>query len=247
MSGTPCSPNNFFRNLGIEPGKDTAVVTVDSDFPVGEGVRMVKNAPYVKTATLDTDMPTLADASSQILRHLPTEKGLISCASYPLAVRLAHALRPEFGSRLLTHTSQTRENAIGQHRRLKGITAKELAGLLCVSALTVYKYAAAGRIPSFRVEVLHSYRGEQRNPMWLSTGLGGGCALGGTWGWESVPLPTLYICLSFLFHIIERYIEGRERGGFPPRFFVLAQRGLSQCGTPYGSTREIPRDSAPSG
>ena len=201
MSGTPCSPNNFFRNLGIEPGKDTAVVTVDSDFPVGEGVRMVKNAPYVKTATLDTDMPTLADGSSQILRHLPTEKGLISCASYPLAVRLAHALRPEFGSRLLTHTSQTRENAIGQHRRLKGITAKELAGLLCVSALTVYKYAAAGRIPSFRVEVLHSYRGDQRNPMWLSTGLGGGVCVG--WNVEvgigASPYSlymSLYICLS---------------------------------------------------
>jgi excisionase family DNA binding protein len=31
------------------------------------------------------------------------------------------------------------------------LTAKELAGFLCVSEITIYKHAAAGRIPSFRV------------------------------------------------------------------------------------------------
>jgi excisionase family DNA binding protein len=31
------------------------------------------------------------------------------------------------------------------------ITAKELAGFLCVAEVTIFKHAAAGRIPSFRV------------------------------------------------------------------------------------------------
>ena len=99
MSGTPGSPDSFFRNLGIVPGKNTAVVSVDSDFPVGEGVRLIKNAPYVNARNLDTAMPILADVSSQILRQLPTEKGLILCASYSVAAKLSDALRPEFGSR----------------------------------------------------------------------------------------------------------------------------------------------------
>jgi excisionase family DNA binding protein len=33
----------------------------------------------------------------------------------------------------------------------RAITAKELAGLLAVSEVTIFKHAAAGRIPSFRV------------------------------------------------------------------------------------------------
>jgi Rad3-related DNA helicase len=122
MSGTPGSPDNFFRSLGIEPGKDTAVVAVDSDFPVGEGVRLIRNAPYVNASNLDTAMPILADASSQILRQLPTEKGLILCASYSVAAKLADALRSEFGARILTHTSQTRDAAIRLHRQLRGPT-----------------------------------------------------------------------------------------------------------------------------
>ncbi len=48
MSGTPGNADTFFRNLGIEPGADTAVVEVDSDFPRGYGIELVKNAPFVK-------------------------------------------------------------------------------------------------------------------------------------------------------------------------------------------------------
>jgi excisionase family DNA binding protein len=33
----------------------------------------------------------------------------------------------------------------------RAITAKELAGFLSVSEVTIFKHAAAGRIPSFRV------------------------------------------------------------------------------------------------
>ena len=33
----------------------------------------------------------------------------------------------------------------------RAITAKELAGFLCVSEITIFKHAAAGRIPSFHV------------------------------------------------------------------------------------------------
>ena len=75
MSGTPGTPEHFFRNLGIEPGKDTAVVTVDSDFPVGEGVLLVKNAPYVTANSLGTVLPALVSLSAQIIRQVPTEKG----------------------------------------------------------------------------------------------------------------------------------------------------------------------------
>jgi excisionase family DNA binding protein len=33
----------------------------------------------------------------------------------------------------------------------RAITAKELSRFLCVSRVTIFKHAAAGRIPSFRV------------------------------------------------------------------------------------------------
>ena len=95
MSGTPGKADSFFRNLGIEPGEETAVVEVDSDFPRGHGVRLLKNAPYVTKNNLRETVPLLADCCAQGLREHST-KGLILCASYPLAIQLTALLTPEF-------------------------------------------------------------------------------------------------------------------------------------------------------
>jgi len=117
MSGTPGKADNFFRNLGIEPGQDTAVVEVDSDFPRGHGVELVKNAPFVRSGNLGTTLPISADCCAQAMRESSTSKGLILCASYALASQLTDLLRKEFGSRILTHTSATRDTAVAEHRR----------------------------------------------------------------------------------------------------------------------------------
>ena len=116
MSGTPGNAHTFFRNLGIEPGKDTAVVEVDSDFPEGHGVRLVDGAPFVKSATLSQSMPELAHMASVILRERATSKGLVLCASYALAKDLTQALTPEFGHRLIASTTGTRDSAVAEHR-----------------------------------------------------------------------------------------------------------------------------------
>jgi Rad3-related DNA helicase len=116
MSGTPGKSENFFRNLGIEPGEDTAVVEVDSDFPRGHGVRLLKNAPYVSGANLAKALPHLVDCCAQGLREFPTSKGLILCASYALANQLSAALAREFGPRLITSTTLTRDSAVSEHR-----------------------------------------------------------------------------------------------------------------------------------
>jgi Rad3-related DNA helicase len=116
MSGTPGNADNFFRNLGIEPGKDTAVVEVDSDFPRGHGVELVKNAPFVTSANLGTTLPILADCCAQAMREF-TSKGLILCASYALANQLSVVLTREFGNRLITSTTLTRDAAVAAHRQ----------------------------------------------------------------------------------------------------------------------------------
>jgi len=117
MSGTPGKAHNFFSNLGIEPCEDTAVVEVDSDFPRGYGFELVKNSPFVTSANLPTTLPILVDCCAQAMRETPTSKGLILCASYPLANQLTASLRKEFASRILTHTSGTRDSAVAEHRR----------------------------------------------------------------------------------------------------------------------------------
>lgn len=117
MSGTPGKADNFFRNLGIEPGRDTAVVEVDSDFPEGHGVRLIDGAPFVKSATLSQSLPALTHMTSVVLRERSTSKGLILCASYALSKQLAAALAPEFGHRLIVSTTGTRDPAIDEHRQ----------------------------------------------------------------------------------------------------------------------------------
>ncbi len=116
MSGTPGNADTFFRNLGIEPGEDTAMVEVDSDFPEGHGVRLVDGAPFVKSAALSKSMPALAHMTSVILRESALSKGLILCASYALAKALTTALTPEFGYRLIMSTTATRDTAVAEHR-----------------------------------------------------------------------------------------------------------------------------------
>jgi Rad3-related DNA helicase len=116
MSGTPGKADNFFRNLGIEP-KDTAVVEVDSDFPRGHGVELVKNAPYVTGSNLIATLPILADCCAQAMRESSTSKGLILCASYALQKELAAALATEFGSRLIVSSTGTRTDAVAEHKR----------------------------------------------------------------------------------------------------------------------------------
>jgi Rad3-related DNA helicase len=114
MSGTPGNADNFFRNLGIEPDENTAVVEVDSDFPRGYGVELIKNAPFVTGANLGKTLPILADCCAQAMREHPA-KGLILCASYSLANQLAVPLRKEFRTRIVTHTSRTRDAAVLEH------------------------------------------------------------------------------------------------------------------------------------
>jgi Rad3-related DNA helicase len=116
MSATPGSPDQFFRNLGIEPGPDTDFAEVDSDFPRGKGICLVKGAPYVSSERLDQQLPVLADVCGQIMRQMKDEKGLILCASYKLASGLSERLRGEFGSRLLAHKSHNRDAVVAKHR-----------------------------------------------------------------------------------------------------------------------------------
>jgi Rad3-related DNA helicase len=122
MSGTPGNADKFFRNLGIEPGEDTAVIEVDSDIPKGHGVELVKNAPFVTSANLGTVLPILADCCAQAMRESPSDKGLILCASYALQKDLVTALTPEFGRRLIVSTSPTRTQAMEAQKYGSGPT-----------------------------------------------------------------------------------------------------------------------------
>jgi Rad3-related DNA helicase len=113
MSATPGLPKHFFHNLGIT--NETAFVEVDSDFPRGKGICLVKNAPYISFKNMDAKLPILADVCAQVMRQMPHKKGAVLCASYPLAEGLYERLRREFGHRLLIHESHNRETVVAEH------------------------------------------------------------------------------------------------------------------------------------
>lgn len=114
MSATVGNAEQFLGDLGIAE-KDAACLYVDSPFAPEN--RMLSYYPIasVSQKTYATTLPHMQEACREVLRNYhPKEKGLVLCTSYPKQLDLARGLA-EFGSRILIHTADNREEVIARH------------------------------------------------------------------------------------------------------------------------------------
>lgn len=111
MSATIVNRQVFCETLGI-PSDQVAFLSVDSPFPIEN--RPIHYIPVGSMAKdqLDETLPRLAEAIKVILDEHKKEKGIIHCHTYKIASYIKKHIRSK---RLITHTSEDREEKIREH------------------------------------------------------------------------------------------------------------------------------------
>jgi Rad3-related DNA helicase len=111
MSATILDHKVFCQSLGI-PSDSVEFIRIPSPFPIENRPVIFLPVGRMGSKTIEATLPKLAEAVSEILKNHPNEKGIIHCHTYKIANHLKKALR---SNRLLTHTSEDRDDILKKH------------------------------------------------------------------------------------------------------------------------------------
>jgi Rad3-related DNA helicase len=111
MSATILNKEGFCKTLGIAES-DCAFISIPSPFPSENHPIFAYSVARMGSATIDQDLPKLAEAVKAILAQHPNDKGIIHCHTFKIAKYLQQALR---SNRILIHGSEDRIQKLQEH------------------------------------------------------------------------------------------------------------------------------------
>jgi Rad3-related DNA helicase len=111
LSATILDHRAFCESLGI-PMEEVAFITLPSPFPVENRPVLISAIGKMSAGEIDKTLPKMVDAIKQILAAHPKEKGIIHCHSYKVSNYIMKNIKSK---RLLTHSSEDREDILEKH------------------------------------------------------------------------------------------------------------------------------------
>lgn len=111
MSATILNKEGFCKTLGITE-EECEFISIPSPFPVENHPIYTYPIAKMGAATIDQDLPKLAQAVKAILDQHPNEKGIIHCHTFKIAKYLQQNVR---SNRLLIHGSEDRIQKLQEH------------------------------------------------------------------------------------------------------------------------------------
>jgi ATP-dependent DNA helicase DinG len=111
LSATIVDKNIFCQSIGLDP-ENVSYLSIPSPFPVEN--RPIHYVPIgsMSIKNIDKSLPILANAIQYLLEQHPNEKGIIHCVNFKIAQYLIENVK---SSRLVTHTSENREQVLNDH------------------------------------------------------------------------------------------------------------------------------------
>lgn len=111
MSATIINRDAFCQQLGIKL-EDVGFISIPSPFPVENRPMLISTVGKMNANTIESTLPKLLIAIKDILEHHKNEKGIIHTNSYKISNYIMKNLK---NSRLLTHTSENRDEVLNKH------------------------------------------------------------------------------------------------------------------------------------
>lgn len=111
LSATIVDKNEFCKSLGI-PLDQVAFLSIGSPFNPAHKPIHIMPVGSMSKSVIDTTLPKIAEAVKVLLDHHKNEKGIIHCNTFKIANYIVENVK---SSRLLTHTSSTREEIYKYH------------------------------------------------------------------------------------------------------------------------------------
>jgi Rad3-related DNA helicase len=118
MSATILNKEGFCKTLGITE-EECEFISIPSPFPPENHPIMAFPIAKMSAATIDQDLPKLAEAVRSILSQHPNEKGIIHCHTFKIAKYLQQHVKSD---RLLIHGSEDRIQKLQEHMTSKKAT-----------------------------------------------------------------------------------------------------------------------------
>jgi len=111
MSATILNKEGFCKTLGIKE-EECAFISIPSPFPSENHPIYAYPIARMGSATIDQDLPKLAEAVKAILAQHPNEKGVIHAHTFKIAKYLKEHIKSD---RLITHGSDDRIQKLQEH------------------------------------------------------------------------------------------------------------------------------------
>ena len=119
MSATILNPDAFVRSLGIK-ADEYETISIASPFPKENRPIISASIGFMNKSNIDTTLPKLAEAIQAIMEQHPNEKGIIHSHTYKIANYLKYNIKDKkLKKRILTHTSENRDEVLKQHMNSK--------------------------------------------------------------------------------------------------------------------------------
>lgn len=115
LSATILNKEAYCESIGINL-KDTAFVSIDSPFPVENTPVIYFPVGNMSIRGIDETLPKLVKAIKAILKDHPDEKGIIHTRTFKISKYIEENIK---NSRILTHSSEDREEVIKKHMKSK--------------------------------------------------------------------------------------------------------------------------------
>jgi Rad3-related DNA helicase len=115
MSATILNKEGFCKTLGITDDQ-CSFITIPSPFPPENHPIMAFPIAKMAAATIDQDLPKLAEAVRSILAQHPNDKGIIHCHTFKIAKYLQQHVK---SNRILIHGSEDRIQKLQEHMTSK--------------------------------------------------------------------------------------------------------------------------------
>jgi ATP-dependent DNA helicase DinG len=112
MSATIINKDAFCRSLGLNINK-TGFIHIPCPFPKENRKVHILPVGKMSYSHIDKTLPALTEMVKEILEQHPNEKGIIHAVSYKIAKYLVTNIK---SNRLITHTSENREQVLAQHK-----------------------------------------------------------------------------------------------------------------------------------
>jgi Rad3-related DNA helicase len=118
MSATIINHQAFCESLGISL-KDSAFISIPSPFPIENRPVIISPIGRMSAGEIDKTLPAMLEAVKQIMQAHNSDKGIIHCHSYKVA---NYIMKNYKSKRLLTHTSENRDEVLEKHLKSKEAT-----------------------------------------------------------------------------------------------------------------------------
>lgn len=115
MSATIMDKKTFCNTLGI-PMEDCAFLSVPSPFDPKSRPVIFSPVGSMSARAIDSTLPNLASAVSEIIKHHSGEKGIIHCKTFKIANYIKKHVK---SNRLITHDSSNRDEILAKHMKSK--------------------------------------------------------------------------------------------------------------------------------